>query len=66
MDKRDHVEIALRAAMIAQSILQLIDCKSKSSAHSVIAKSFDMMLDLDKRIKNMPINGGGRDEDHRS
>lgn len=54
MEGKDKIDLAIRAGMIAKTVLQLIPCKSKLRAKLVMAETVDLLMALEKIIKELP------------
>ncbi len=54
MDAKDKVDIAIRAAIVAHSVLQLINTSGKFHAKIVMQDLVNHVMDLDKKVKSLP------------
>jgi len=54
MDKRSTIEIALRAAKIASTILQLLGTNRKCLAKLIVAEAANQLMELDKFVERLP------------
>ena len=54
MESKDKVDLAIRAGLVAKSVLQLMACNSKTLAKLIMGETIGYFTDLDKKIKELP------------
>ena len=51
LKSKDKIEVALTAALVAESVLQLMGAESKTSAKIIMSETVERMMKLDQTIK---------------
>ncbi len=54
MNAKDKVDLALRAALVARSVLQLMNASSKRLAGLIMTETVGLVLDLKEAVKKLP------------